>query len=247
MLGQAELACPIAGPDTRHQAKIGGIGQCHGLRLVSKGQRAKHRTKHLFLRQSVANRHIAQQKGCLIKAPFWRRIDHLTRAHYHQSRSPGVGQKARHPLLLAAAYQGAQIQVHAGRPDPQLCKLGAKAGQQRLVNCLLNQQTCASRAGLPGVLHNRVEDGRHGGVQVGIGKNDLRALAPEFHGDRAMPQGCGLLNQGANPRAAGKADVIDAPVARQRVAHLMTIAGDDVDDARRKTHFGGQFGHAQQG
>ena len=62
-----------------------------------------------------------------------------------------------------------------------------------------------------------------------------------------MPQGCGLLNQGANARAAGKADVVDAGVARQRVAHLMTIAGDDVDDARRKTHLGGQFGHAQQG
>ena len=45
---------------------------------------------------------------------------------------------------------------------------------------------------------------------------------------------------------SGEADVIDAGMARQRVADLVAVACHDVDGARRKSDVGRQLGHAQQ-
>src|SRR5438105_741225 len=55
-----------------------------------------------------------------------------------------------------------------------------------------------------------------------------------------------LLYQWADARAAGEADVVDARVARQRVADFMAVAGDDVDRAGGKARFGGQLRDADQ-
>ena len=40
--------------------------------------------------------------------------------------------------------------------------------------------------------------------------------------------------------------MVNAGVAGQRVAHLVAVAGDDVDGPGRKTHLGGQLRHADQ-
>ena len=74
----------------------------------------------------------------------------------------------------------------------------------------------------------------HRRVEIGVGKDDLRALAAQLQRDRAMPLGRHLLDQGADLRAAGEADVVDARVPRQRVADFVAVAGDDVDRAGRK-------------
>jgi hypothetical protein len=74
----------------------------------------------------------------------------------------------------------------------------------------------------------------HGGVQVGIGKDDLRALAAQLQRHRAVALGRHLLDDRAHLGAAGEADVVNARVARQRVAHLVAVAGDDVDGAGGK-------------
>ena len=100
---------------------------------------------------------------------------------------------------------------------------------------------------MPGVLHDGVDDGGNGGVQVRIGKNDLRALATQLQCDWAVALGSNLLNQCANARAAGKADVGDAGVACQCITDFMPIAGDDVDGTRWKTCIRCELRHAQQG
>ena len=61
-----------------------------------------------------------------------------------------------------------------------------------------------------------------------------------------MMLGRRLLHQHGHARAAGKAQVVDAGVARQRVARLKAVAGDDVEGTGRKAGLGGQLGHAQQ-
>ena len=61
-----------------------------------------------------------------------------------------------------------------------------------------------------------------------------------------MPFGSDLLDQRADGRAAGKADVVDALVPRQCVADLVPVTRHDVERASRKTDFGGQLCHANQ-
>jgi hypothetical protein len=46
-----------------HQAEIRAIGQADGVGFIVKRHGGQHRAKHLFLRQAVAGRHIAQQRG----------------------------------------------------------------------------------------------------------------------------------------------------------------------------------------
>ena len=61
-----------------------------------------------------------------------------------------------------------------------------------------------------------------------------------------MPFGGSLLDQSAHCGAACEADVINARMFGQSIAHLMAIASHDVDSACRKTHFSGQLRHANQ-
>ncbi len=61
-----------------------------------------------------------------------------------------------------------------------------------------------------------------------------------------MPLGRHLLDQRADLRAAGEADVVDAFVPRERVAHLMAVARHDVEGAGRKADLGRQLRHADQ-
>jgi hypothetical protein len=51
-------------------------------------------------------------------------------------------------------------------------------------------------------------------VEIGIGKYDLRAFAPELQRDRAMALGGHLLDQRADLGAAGEADVVHTRVPR---------------------------------
>ena len=95
-------------------------------------------------------------------------------------------------------------------------------------------------------MHDGVDDHRHGSVQVGIGKDDLGAFAAQLQRHRAVPLGGHLLDLRANFGAAREADVGNARVAGQRVAHFVAVAGDDVERARRKPHFGRQLCHADQ-
>ena len=64
----AELACAVAAPDAGHQPEGRAVGQRDGFVLAVKGHGAKHRAKNFFLRQPVLWRHIAQQRGRLVKA-----------------------------------------------------------------------------------------------------------------------------------------------------------------------------------
>ena len=157
-----------------------------------------------------------------------------------------VRQKVPHALLLALANQGAHIQVHGGGADAQLFKGVAQALQQGLVDERVDQHPRARRAGLPGVLHDGVEHHGHGCVQVRIGKDDLGALAAQLQRHGAVALCRHLLNDRAHLGAAGEADVVNARVACQRIAHFVPIARHDVDGAGRKTHLGRQLRHADQ-
>ena len=100
-----------------------------------------------------------------------------------------------------------------------------------LIDGALDQDAAARRAGLAAILDDGVDQHRQRCLDVGVGEDDLRRLAAEFHGDAAIVDGRRLLDRRAGRRRAGEGDVVDHRMRRKRRASLAAVAGDDVEDA----------------
>ncbi|MDT4860735.1 hypothetical protein FQZ97_953100 [compost metagenome] len=146
--------------------------------FVVKHHGRQHRAEHFFLRQAVVHRHIAQQGGRSVEATGGGFVHHAALRHGGDAVGPGLVQEAAHALLLALADQRAQVQVHGRWAGAQRREALAQALQQGLVQRALHQQARAGAAGLAAVLHDGIDDEGQGGVDIGVGKHDLRALAP---------------------------------------------------------------------
>ena len=110
----------------------------------------------------------------------------------------------------------------------------------------LDQDARRRRAGLPGVLDAGIDEEGQGRVEVGIGEDDLRALAAELeHALDGVPRRR-LLHQGADLVAAGERDEVDAGVRRERRAGFLAEAGDDVERAVGQPRCRRQLGEAQR-
>ena len=242
----AQLAAAVTRPDSGHQTKLRGIGQFDGMVLVAKRHRGQHRPEYFFLRDAVVHRHVAQQGGGLVITSLGRGIDDAALRHHGNARHLRIAQEIPHALLLGLADQRTQVQVHSCWSYTQGSEGISQALQQGFIYVFVHQQPRTGGAGLARVLHDGVEDGGHSRIQVSVGKNDLRALAAQLQRHWAVAHRRHLLYQRAHLRAAGKADVVDAWVACQRVAHFVAQAGDDVDGAGREAGVGGQLRHAQQ-
>jgi len=86
----------------------------------------------------------------------------------------------------------------------------------------INQQprACRSRSA-PEFRTDGVHNGRDGLIEIRVGKHDLRALAAELQGHRAMAlYAAACWIRVPTCRAAGEADVVDAGIARQGVANF---------------------------
>ncbi|GAD23998.1 hypothetical protein AVS7_03758, partial [Acidovorax sp. MR-S7] len=243
----AELARAVARPDAGHQAEGRGVGQVGGFVFALEGHGGQHGAEDFLLRQAVVHRHVAQQGGGLVEAGVGRLVDHRALGHERDAGHLRVGEEVPHALLLALADQRAEMEVHGGGAHAQGLEGVAQALQEGFVDGALDEHARAGRAGLARVLHDGVDQHGHGGVQVGVGEDHLRALAAQLQRHRAVALGGGLLDQRAHLGAAGEADVVDAGVARQRVAHLVPVAGHDVERAGRKAHLRRELRHAQQG
>ena len=108
--------------------------------LIREGHGAQHGAEHFFLRQTVHDRHVAQQRRCLVEAGFGCFFDNLPLRHHGYACDLSVAQKIPHALLLALANQRPDVEVQPGRADAQVCKGLAKLFEQRLVNAFFNQQ-----------------------------------------------------------------------------------------------------------
>ena len=130
---------------------------------------------------------IAQQGRGLIKAAFGRFVHHTALGDHGNARHLCIAQKVPHALLLALADKGAHMKVHRGGANAQVFKSVAQAFQQVFVNRIVYQKArpCATR--LPTVLHDGVDYGWNGRVQVSISKHNLRAFAAQFKRHRTVP------------------------------------------------------------
>ena len=100
-----------------------------------------------------------------------------------------------------------------------------------VVHFVLDEQPAAGTAALALVEVQgevRALDGR---VEIGVGKDHVRALAAQFERQSLHRLGRLLLDQLGRGEFAGEGDLVDAGVLDDRAAGRRTVAGDDVDHA----------------
>ena len=87
----------------------------------------------------------------------------------------------------------------------------------------------------------------HGGVEVGVGEDDVRALAAQLEGEPLERLGAHFHEAIPDLCRAGERDLVHAGVLRQSVARGLAEAGDDVDHPGRVTGLDCQLAQAQRG
>ena len=107
-----------------------------------------------------------------------------------------------------------------------------------VVDLLLDEEAAAGAAALALVEEEgevRAFDGR---VEIGVGEDDVGALAAELERDALeVRAGGGLHDQLADLGAAGEGDLVDVVVLGDGRAGGLAVAGDDVDARRREARF----------
>ncbi len=116
-----------------------------------------------------------------------------------------------------------------------------------VVDRLLNQQPAARAAALA-LIQEQPEHGPFDGrIEVGVGEDDVRALAAKLESHALERIGRILHDQLAGRGLTREGNLVDALVAYQRGASRLAEAGDDVDHTRGIACFQCQFAHPQRG
>ncbi len=216
--GNAHLPAAVACPDARNQAEVRTVGKLQRFGFVIEGHRAEHRTEHFFASKTMRRRDIAQECRRLVKARFGCFGNHFIVDGHRDAVVLGIGEKIPHALLLLRADERTAIEIEFARTNLQRAERLAQALKQRFIRRSLDQHATARRARLPSVLHDCRDEYGQGGVEVGIGENDLRRLAAEFERDGNVVVGGHLDHCRARWRRSRERDVIDPRMPRERRA-----------------------------
>ena len=224
------------------------VGEPDRVGLVVERHRRQHRAEHLLAGEAACRRHVAQQRAAR-RSSRRRRVgdDRALRRRSRCRRAAASARKPRTRSQLRARISGPQSRSASAGPTCSAAKRCAEAREHLLVARALDQQPAARRAGLAGVLHDRVDEHRQRGVEVGVGEHDLRPLAAELQRHRAVPLGR-LLRRPHAPVAGEPVNEMcsmpgcaasAAPASRPRPVTMLSAPSGKPDA-------GGELGDAQQ-
>src|ERR1700733_6242964 len=115
------------------------------------------------------------------------------------------------------------------------------------MQALLHEQSRSGGADLPGVAAKSIHGGRYGGVDIGVGEDDVRRFTAEFERHFLDVASGGAKDFLADGGGAGEGNLIDAGMVCHRGARGGAEAGHDIYYARRKVGLLGQFGKSESG
>ena len=99
---------------------------------------------------------------------------------------------------------------------------------------LLDEQPGSRRAELALAVEDRVDRASRGGVDVGVGEDDVGRFPAELHRDAFDGAGRGAEDGLARLRLAGERDLVDARVLGHRLADDGARSREDVEGAGRQ-------------
>ncbi len=116
------------------------------------------------------------------------------------------------------------------------------------MDAVLDEQPAAGTAALALVEEQAEVRALDGGVEIGVGEDDVGALAAQLEADALeVALGGGLHDDLAGGVFAGERDLVHVHVLGERGAGGRAVAGHDVDDAVGEAGFLGERGDAQGG
>ncbi len=122
-----------------------------------------------------------------------------------------------------------------------------EGGDEALMDRLLDQNAGPGRADLAGVEEDAVEHVVEGGVEVGVGEDDVGVLPPQLQGDLLDVAAGGANDLLAGIDTAGKGDQVDVVVLGQLGADAGARSEHRVDHPPGEAGLFGQFGHLEGG
>src|SRR4029077_6786830 len=121
-----------------------------------------------------------------------------------------------------------------------------KAVEESIRNFFLDQQTRACDARLPLIVKNRECASANCCINIGVVKDNIRALTAEFELHALQVSRRGLHNLAACHGRSGKCDLVHSWVLGKMTSRDMSEAGNDVDDAGRESNLAHQLSDSQR-
>ena len=211
--GDAVRAGEVARPDAGDEPVLGRVGEVDGLVLARERHRREHGTEHLLLEELHLRAHVGDERRLQEQA-----LDVLAAGDDRRALLAGGGEHAGGALELALGDQRAEVRVLDPRADLDALQRGGDELDHLVIDGRLDQQPRARRAALAGVLDQRLDDRRHGGLEVRIREHHVRRLAAQLELDRGEPLRARSGDDRARRGAAHERHVVDPGVLGQRGA-----------------------------
>src|SRR5690625_4890163 len=231
LLGGEHCSRNIRRVDTGHQAELRVVR--HRDRLFGSVERddAHERAEDLLPHDSCVGRKINHHRRTDEEAILEVGVTRELRTFEHRSLAP----RDRHILLDALLLRPRNNWTHVGIvhsvAEAHRLVHRAEALNNLVVSAALHEQACSGIADLPRVQVHALVDDREDTVEIGISKDQLRALATEFHVGWDRVERGGLDDPRPDGNGAREGYLVHSGVAGKSVSNDRARAVDDVDDA----------------
>ncbi|CAM5504566.1 hypothetical protein SFUMM280S_08997 [Streptomyces fumanus] len=152
------------------------------------------------------------------------------------------------PVALGGGDQRAHVGALVGRvADGDRLDGGGEQVEEAVVDGALDQDAGAGAAVLAGVVEEGQGGGRGGGFQVGVGEDDVGALAAQFQGDALEPGGAAGQDVLADGGGPGEDDLRHVRVVDQGPSGDRAVAGQHLEEVLGQARVEGEVGEAERG
>src|SRR5215210_1488525 len=221
----AQGAGAVLGPDRTGEAVDGVVGLTNSVHFVLERDHRYHRAEDLLPGRLIVVGEGGQNGGRVPEPGTFRRL--AAQCHGRVFRDVGGDL-----LAVVGGDQGPHLRLLVERVPDAHPRDGRLHEREELVeDALLDQDARTGAAILPGVAEDG--DGRRSGglLQVGIGEDHVRGLAPQLQGDALYSIGGTGHDALADLRGTREGDLRDIRVLDEPLPDLAPRPDDDVYDA----------------
>src|SRR5215211_5293905 len=223
--GHTQGACAVLGPDRTREAVLCFVSLPYGVFFVLERDNSDYGAEDLFSGRPIVVRDRGENNGWVPEPGAFRRLA----SDRHGRVFGDVGGDF---LAVVGGDQRSHLCRLVERvPDPETLYHGLHEREELVEGAFLDQDARAGAAVLPGVTEDG--DGRRSGglLQVGIGEDNVRGLAPQLQGD-ALYGACGPRHDAlADLRGTREGDLGYVRVLDEPLPDLAPRTDHDVDDA----------------